>query len=81
MEIFDTEDQRILSLIESKPYKLYSITDLLPVTKESYSVKQQKVKELEPKLERLFKTNSIRKTIINENPFYYSPNTELNLII
>ncbi len=73
---FDKEDQRILSQIDSKPYRLYTLTDLLPKTTFKLSTNQGLRKQLESRLNHLNNFKIIYKVVIEKITYYFSPKAE-----
>ncbi len=75
--ILDIEDRRIISKLDRKPYRFYSLTDLLPKTENQLSVNQDKVKQFESRLNSLNMQRIIYKVALRENAYYYfSPKAE-----
>jgi hypothetical protein len=69
----DREDQRLLTQIDSKPYKFYSLTDLLPKINQ---LSGYKVTQFESRLNRLNEARIIYKIAIKEKTYYFSPKAE-----
>jgi len=72
VDILDSEDKRILAIIECKPYQSYSLLDLLPFTRDSLAKRMKMSKALESRLERL-----VNLGLIKEKTLYFSPKAKV----
>jgi hypothetical protein len=73
---FDREDKRILSRINRKPYRFYSLTDLLPKTDDQLSANQDLINQFEIRLNQLNESRIIYKVAIEAKTYYFSPKAE-----
>jgi hypothetical protein len=69
----DIEDQKVISQIDSKPFMLYSLADLLPKTSQ---ISGNQVTLLESRLNRLNEARIIYKVAIKDKIYYFSPKAE-----
>jgi hypothetical protein len=76
MITLDAEDRRIISQINSKPYRFYSLTELLSRTDNLLSANQDITKQLESRLNQLNYSKIIYKVVIKEKTYYFSPKAE-----
>ncbi len=73
MDSLDTQDQKLITQIDTKPYKFYLLTDLLPKTNQ---LSRNQVKRFESRLNRLNEARIIYKVAIKEKTYYFSPKAE-----
>jgi hypothetical protein len=73
MFIPDVEDQKVISKIESKPYRLYLLPELLPKTRQ---ISGNQAMLLESRLNRLNEARIIYKVAIKDKIYYFSPKAE-----
>ncbi len=74
MDNLDRQARMILSQIDSKPYRLYTINDLLLNIDECTN--QNITKEFESRLTSLNDERLIYKVKIKEKTYYFSPKAE-----
>jgi hypothetical protein len=73
MHRLDIEDQKVISQIDSKPYRLYSLAELLP---KNRTISGNQATLLESRLNRLNEARVIYKVAIKEKIYYFSPKAE-----
>jgi hypothetical protein len=68
MARLDIEDEALITQIDTKPYRLYLLTDFLQMT--------QNPKQLESRLNRLNDARIIFKVSVKNKTYYFSPKAE-----
>jgi hypothetical protein len=77
MDELDSEDKRILSIIERKPYGAYPLNSLIPFTLDSLTRRMEMNKEYQRKVNRLVEFGFIKAKSLGEKMLYCSPKAKI----
>ncbi len=77
MDSLDSEDRRIIGIIETKPFRLYSSTEFLPTAKKQATLKLDTLREIEQTLNHLNDLKIVYKMAVQGRTYYFSPKAEI----
>jgi len=77
MDALDSEDKRILSIIERKPYGTYLAIALMPFAPDSLTRRMKMAKEHQSRLNRLVEFGFIKTKSLGKKTLYCSPKAKI----
>ncbi len=78
MYSLDNEDRRIIGIIETKPFRLYSSAEFLPAAKKQAIIKLDTLREIEQTLNHLNDLKIVYKMAVQGRTYYFSPKAEMD---